>query len=183
MRIIIVLSFLLIFVGGFSQDKHYTKSGKIAFFSKAPLENIEAINRSVTCVLDTKTGNIQFAVLMKGFEFEKALMQEHFNENYVESSKYPKAEFRGQVSNNNDIDYSKDGSYPATIRGNLTIHGHSKNVEAGGKIHIRNGKISANSEFNILVSDFKIAIPNLVKDKISNTVKIKVDLVLEPLKG
>ena len=78
-----------------AQDKFFTKSGQVIFSSKTSLENIEAHNKSATCVLDTKTGNLQFAVLMKGFEFEKALMQEHFNENYVESHKFPKAEFKG----------------------------------------------------------------------------------------
>jgi YceI-like domain. len=112
--------FLLAFVAltGFlsatAQDKYFTKSGKISFYSKSSLENIEAHNKSVTCVLDTKTGNLQFAILMKGFEFEKALMQEHFNENYVESHKFPKADFKGQVTNNAMINYAKDGSYPVT---------------------------------------------------------------------
>src|ERR1044071_5426615 len=80
-----------------AQDKFFTKNGKISFVSKGSVETIEAQHKSVTCVLDTKTGNIQFAVLMKGFEFKKALMQEHFNENYVESDKYPTSEFKGQI--------------------------------------------------------------------------------------
>ena len=179
----IVFIMLLLFQEVAAQNKYFTKNGRIAFFSRAPLENIQAANKNVTCVLDTKTGNIQFSVLMKGFEFEKALMQEHFNENYVESNKYPKADFKGQVVNNSEIDYSKDGLYPATVKGKLTIHGQTRNVESEGKFEVKNGKLSAKSEFNILVSDYKIAIPNLVKDKISNTVKIKVDLALEPLKG
>src|SRR5687768_1126030 len=96
-----------------AQDKYYTKSGRIQFESKAPLEDIEAVNRSVTCVLDSKTGNVQFAVIMRGFEFKKALMQEHFNENYIESHKFPRAEFKGQLLNNNEINYAQDGVYPA----------------------------------------------------------------------
>ena len=73
----------------FAQNKLYTKTGKISFYSKAPLEEIEGKNKTVTAVLDSKTGAMQFAVQMKGFEFEKQLMQQHFNENYVESDKYP----------------------------------------------------------------------------------------------
>src|SRR5687768_16802327 len=88
-----------------AQDKFFTKSAKISFFSSASLEDIEAHNRSTQAVLDTKTGDIQFSLLMKGFEFRKALMQEHFNENFVESDKYPKAEFKGQVVNNSEINY------------------------------------------------------------------------------
>src|SRR4051812_42180218 len=91
-----------------AQDKFFTKNGKLSFYSKAPLEDIEATNNAVTAVLDAKSGDLQFAVLMKGFEFQKALMEEHFNENYAESDKFPKAVFKGVVMNNNAINYSKD---------------------------------------------------------------------------
>ena len=167
----------------FAQDKYFTKSGRINFVSKAPMENIDGNHKSVTCVLDTKTGNMQFAVLMKGFEFEKALMQEHFNENYVESHKFPKAEFKGQVVNNADINYAKDGTYPAKVKGTLTMHGATRDVETTGNVVVKSGKLQAGAEFTILLSDYRIEIPNVVKDNISNTVKIIVDCSLEPLKG
>ena len=166
-----------------AQDKFFTKSGNITFESKAPLENIEAHNKSVTSVLDTKTGNMQFAVLMKGFEFEKALMQEHFNENYVESHKFPKAEFKGQVVNNNEINYTKDGTYNAKVKGKLTIKGETKDVETNGTIVVKGGKVMTNSTFNISLSDYKVEIPKIVKENISNNVKIVVDCSLEPLKS
>lgn len=166
-----------------AQDKYFTKSGKIIFSSKASLENIEAHNKSVTCVLDTKTGNLQFAVLMKGFEFEKALMQEHFNENYVESHKFPKAEFKGQVTNNSEINYSKDGTYPAKVKGKLTIHGETRDVETVGTVTVKSGKVEADADFIIALDDYKVEIPNMVKDNISKTVKITVDCTLDPLKG
>ena len=166
-----------------AQDKFFTKSGRITFFSKAPLENIDANHKSVTCVLDTKTGNMQFAVLMKGFEFEKALMQEHFNENYVESHKFPKAEFKGQVVNNAEVNYTKDGTYSAKVKGTLTMHGQTKEVETIGSVVVRSGKVQASAEFTVLLSDFKIEIPKVVRDNVSNTVKINVDCSLEPLKG
>jgi polyisoprenoid-binding protein YceI len=92
------------------------------------LEDIEAKNKTVTAVLDTKSGALQFSVQMKGFEFEKALMQQHFNENYVESDKYPKAEFRGVLSNNAAVNYGKDGSYPVTVKGKFTLHNITKDV-------------------------------------------------------
>jgi hypothetical protein len=166
-----------------AQDKYFTKSGKIIFSSKASLENIEAHNKSVTCVLDTKTGNLQFAVLMKGFEFEKALMQEHFNENYVESHKFPKAEFKGQVTNHSEINYAKDGTYPAKVKGKLTIHGETRDVETVGTVTIKSGKVKADADFVIALADYKVEIPNMVKDNISKTVKITVDCTLEPLKS
>ena len=179
--------FSLLLIVGFhclqAQDRFYTKSGQISFFSKAPLESIEAANKNVTCVLDTKTGQLQFVVLMKGFEFRKALMQEHFNENYVESSKFPRAEFKGQIVNNNEINYKLDGTYNANVKGKLSIHGETKEIESTGTITIKDGKISAASGFNILLSDYKITIPALVKDKVSNSVSITVNCALELLKS
>ena len=112
----------------------YTKNGQINFDATSPSspERIEGINRSATCVVDTKSGNMQFAVLMKGFAFERALMEEHFNENYVESDKFPKAEFKGKIKDNDNIDYSKDGTYSVKVKGKLTMHGETKDVETDG---------------------------------------------------
>lgn len=166
-----------------AQDKYFTKTGKIDFYSKAPLEDIEAKNKTVMAVIDSKTGAIQFSVQMKGFEFEKQLMQQHFNENYVESDKYPKGEFKGTITNNSEIDYTKDGTYKASVKGKMTIHGITKDVETTGTIRVSGGKIDANSSFNILLSDYKISIPAVVKDKISNSIRITVDCKMEPLKG
>jgi hypothetical protein len=165
-----------------AQEKFFTKSGKISFYSKAPLEDIEAHHKSVTAVLDSKTGNLQFALQMKGFEFEKALMEEHFNDSYVQSDTYPRAEFRGTVVNNSSINYSKDGEYNARVKGLLTMHGETKEVESVGKVTVKGGKLLTVATFNIQLSDFKISIPKLVKDKISNTVAINVDCTLEPLR-
>jgi polyisoprenoid-binding protein YceI len=166
-----------------AQDRYFTKTGKIEFTSKAPLEDIEAKNKTVTAVLDKKTGAIQFSLQMKGFEFEKALMQEHFNENYVESNKYPKAEFKGNVVNNSAVNYAKDGTYNVNVKGKLTLHGVTKDVEAPGTVKVNGGKIDATSTFNIQLSDYNISIPSVVKDKISNNIKITVDTKLEPLKS
>lgn len=184
MKKLILLMSISFLVGStlIAQDKYYTKTGKINFSSKATLENIEALNKSVTAVLDTKSGNLQFAVLMKGFEFDKALMQEHFNENYVESHKYPKAEFKGAVVNNAEINYSKDGVYKAKVKGQLTIHGETNTVETEGKIQVKGGKVMADAVFGIPLADYKIEIPKVVKDNIAKTVSIEVDCTLDPLK-
>jgi len=167
-----------------AQEKFYTKTGKILFkCTKSLLEKIEATNKSGTCVLNAKNGNLQFAIMMKGFEFDRALMQEHFNENYVESSKFPKAEFKGQITNNSDIDYSKDGTYTAKVKGKLQIHGETKDVEAVGTINVKEGKVVTAANFAIQLSDFNITIPTLVADKVSNTVNISIDCSLDPLKS
>ena len=178
-----LITILITSVSLFAQDKYFTKTGKLSFYSKAPLEDIEAINKSVIVVLDAKSGNLQFSMLMKGFEFEKAMMEEHFNESYAETDKYPKAEFKGQILNNSGINYTNDGVYNAKVKGILIIHGEAKEVESNGKLYIKGGKLVADAKFNIQLSDFKINIPSLVKDKISNTVQISVDCAMEPLKS
>lgn len=166
-----------------AQDRFFTKSGKIEFFSKAALEDIEAKNNSASALLDTKTGNLQFSVLMKGFEFDKALMQEHFNENYVESDKYPKAEFKGAILNNSAINYAKKGTYPCKVKGQLTLHGVTRDVETTGTLQVDTDEIKAQSTFTIQLSDYGIKLAPIVKDKISNTIRIVVETKLEPLKG
>jgi polyisoprenoid-binding protein YceI len=182
-HLIMMMAFVLPATFCVAQDRYFTKTGKIDFYSKAPMEDIDGKNKTVTAVIDTKTGAVQFAAQMKAFEFEKKLMQEHFNENYVESGKYPKSEFRGTITNNADINYTKDGTYPAKVKGKLTLHGVTKDVETTGTVKVSGGKLDASSTFNILLSDYNIKIPAVVKDKVSNNVKIVVDCKLEPLKS
>ena len=126
---------------------------------------------------------MQFAVQMKGFEFEKQLMEQHFNENYVESDTYPRSEFKGSITNNAEVNYAKDGTYPVKVKGKLTIHGVTQDVESTGSLKIAGGSIDVSSTFNVLLSDYKIAIPSLVKDKVSNSIKIIVECNLQPLKS
>jgi polyisoprenoid-binding protein YceI len=164
-----------------AQGKFYTKSGKVTFFSSTSMEDIEAINKSVVTLLDSKTGDIQFAALMKGFEFKKALMQEHFNKDYAESNKFPKAEFKGQVTNNSEINYSENGTYSAKVKGKLTVHGETKDIETTGTIMVKDGKLMVNSVFNVLVADYKITIPKLYRDNISKSIKVTVDCALTSL--
>lgn len=182
-KVIVMLALVMAASISFAQDKFYTKTGKISFYSKAPLEEIEGKNKTVTAVVDSKSGAMQFSVQIKGFEFEKQLMQQHFNENYMQSDKYPKAEFKGSITNNADINYTKDGTYTAKVKGKLTIHGVTKDVETTGSFKVSGGKIDATSTFNVLISDYNISIPAVVKDKVSNSIKITVDCNLEPLKS
>lgn len=181
--VVLILTLMGYLSNAVAQDSFFTKSGKISFYSKAKMEDIEATHSGVTCVMDRKTGLIQFSLLMKGFEFEKALMQEHFNENYVESDKYPKSTFRGQITNNSEVDYSADGSFPAKVKGSLSIHGETREIETNGTIEIKNGKILLKAEFPVLLSDYKISIPSVVKENLSNSVRITVNCSLEPLRS
>lgn len=180
---ILALLFIILGPSIIKAQRYFTKAGTIYFNASGNSEIVEATNKSVTSVMDTQTGALQFSVMMKAFQFDKALMEEHFNENYVESSRFPKCEFKGEIQNNQQIQYNKEGSFQSIVKGKLTIHGITKDVEASGTISVKDGKIHALSEFKILLSDFNIEIPGLVKDKISNEVKIRVDCSMEILKG
>ena len=183
MRFVLICTCLFIIsIASSAQEKYFTRSGKIQFFSKTKAENIDATSRSAAVVLESKTGDLQFAVLMKGFEFKKAMMQEHFNKDYVESDKFPKAEFKGQITNNTDIKYTTDGSYTAKVKGKLTIHGVTKDIETTGTVTVKNGKITTVSTFNIQLPDYSIKVPGIYRSQISDDIKITIDCSLEVLK-
>ena len=179
--ILLFLIFVLS-IGVADAQKYFNRSGKVSFFSDAPLEEIEAKNTSATSVLDTQSGRVEFAILIKAFQFKKALMQEHFNENYMESSKYPKATFKGQIINANEINFSKDGEYPAKVKGTLTIRGKSQETETDGTISVQAGQISATSSFEVAIADYDISVPSVVRDNIADIVRIDVNVNYEPLK-
>jgi polyisoprenoid-binding protein YceI len=177
----IVAAFLMF--GNIAQaQKFMTKNGNISFFSAMPMENIEAHNKQVNSAIDSKTGDFVVKVLIKSFEFEKALMQEHFNENYMESDKFPNATLSGKIKNIAEVDFAKDGSYPADVEGKLTVHGVTKDVAEKGTITVKGGKVNAVSTFNVTLADYGIEIPNTVVNNISETIQVKVDLNLEPVK-
>ncbi len=162
-------------------QKYITKNALIHFFSETPAEKIEANNNQVNCALDIKTGDFIFKVLMQSFQFERALMQEHFNENYVESHLFPNSTFIGKVDGIESIDFSKNGTHNVSVTGVLTMHGVSKTVSEKGTIEIIDGKIKAKSVFNILIADYNIKVPSAVMGKISDTMEVRVDATLEKL--
>ena len=170
---------LLLLLNVFGQ-RHFTKTGQISFYSEAPVENIEATNNKVTAITDVKSGAIEFAVLMKAFLFEKALMQEHFNENYVESDKYPKAKFVGKITDSKLL--SKKGTHKTTAEGELTIHGETKKITVPVELVVGDTEIAVNTKFTITLADYKIEIPTVVKDNISKTIDITVKTNLKPFK-
>lgn len=181
MKKIIALIIVLSTTGvGFGQ-KFFTKSGEISFLSEAPLETIEARNNQATSVIDSESGAIQWAVLIKAFKFEKALMEEHFNENYMESDEFPKAKFKGKILNMSEIDFAKEGTQEATVKGTLEIHGVEREVETTATFTMQKGKIKGACSFTILVEDYKIEIPGVVKDNIAKEVDITITAYYEPL--
>jgi hypothetical protein len=177
-KTIFISIFLMLIIAGYGQT-FVTKTGFIRFYSDSPLEKIEALNRTVNVALDAGAGDFVFRVLMKSFVFEKALMQEHFNENYVESDKFPNSTFLGKVTNIKEVNFSKDGTYPVMIDGKLTIHGETRQISEKGTFEIKEGRVSGKAKFNIALADYKISIPGAVTDNISKIIEITVDVVLE----
>ncbi|MDO9511320.1 MAG: YceI family protein [Bacteroidales bacterium] len=182
MKHLLIFVFFLAATFQVTAQKYITKTGAIQFYSEGAIEKIEAINKQVNAALDIKSGDMVFKVVIKSFEFEKALMQEHFNENYLESDKFPNASFVGKVINIDKMDFSKDGKYEADITGKITIHGVTKDISTKGSLESKNGKITGHSVFNILVKDFKIEIPGAVVKNIAESIEITVNIALDKLK-
>jgi polyisoprenoid-binding protein YceI len=174
--ILIAFLFLIIEVNA---QKYITKNGNIRFYSETPVETIEAINQQVNSALDRETGDFVFKVLIKSFEFEKSLMQEHFNENYMESDKFPNAMFKGKVLNISSIDFNKDGTYDAEIEGEMTIHGVTKQIKEKGAFEVKEGRIIGTSIFKVAPEDYDIKIPKAVMGKIADNLEVTVKVILE----
>jgi polyisoprenoid-binding protein YceI len=162
---------------GIAQKKVFSKSGIISFYSKTDVENIEAKNKKVYAVIDAGNNNIELALLVKGFEFEKALMQEHFNEDYLESDKYPKAVFKGSFDENNlPVTFANNTTQKLQVTGNLTLHGITKAIKTTATITVKNQVISATSSFTIFLSDYKIKVPALVAGNISKEILVSINI-------
>jgi hypothetical protein len=178
---IIVTLWLVLGVAGstLQAQKYITKNAQIRFYSDAPTEKIEGINKQVNCALDATTGDLIFKVLMQSFQFEKALMQEHFNENYMESPTFPNATFIGKIDGIDAIDFAKNGKHEVIVKGNLTMHGVTKPISENGIIEVIDGKVKATSKFHIAIADYNISVPSAVMGKIAEKVEITVDASLE----
>ena len=155
-----------------------SRSVKVSFFSKTPIENIEAVNSQVSSLFDSSTGEIVLQVPIKGFHFEKALMEEHFNENYMESEEFPNATLQGFVVDWESFSESDSGDI--SVSGELTIHGVTVSRTFEGKIRIEDGKYVIQSEFEVKTEDHQIEIPNLVRSQIAESIQVSVEGILTP---
>lgn len=164
----------------YSQGLYKAVDGNISFFSETPMENIDAENKDVKALINTKTGDVAFIGTNIGFHFEKPLMEEHFNENYMESDKYKVSVFKGKIVEK--INYTEDGEHKVLVKGILNIHGVEQKREIPGVITIKDGKINVASEFVVKVKDHKIKIPKLVIKNIAESVKVTVNLNFEQKK-
>jgi len=173
----LILSIVIIALSQMSQaQKLVSRNGHIWFYSHTPVEDIEAHNRQVVSILDLSNGDIVFNLLIKSFEFKIALMQEHFNENYMESDKFPKATYKGKINNLDKIDFKKDGIYPAEVSGDLTIRNVTKPVISKGAIEVKGSSVTARAKFIVKPQDFDITIPSVVENKIAKEIAVNVDI-------
>jgi polyisoprenoid-binding protein YceI len=167
-----------ILIGGITLNstaqKYFTKNGSISFFSKTNMEDIKADNNQVMSVLNAGNGQLQFSLLVKSFHFDKALMEEHFNENYLESDKYPKSTFTGTITDITKVNFAKEGVYTVSVTGDLNIHGVSKTTTTAGTVTVKAGNVSVHSKFIVKLSDYSISVPKLVKDNISQNQEVTV---------
>ena len=157
-----------------AQKVYATKTGQLFFNATGGLEKIAAINNQVDTKFVETTGQIIFGVLIKGFKFENQLMEDHFNENYMESTQFPKADFKGYIKNIKEVDFTKDATYPIQIEGTLTIHGTPQKVSTNGTLQINEGKPAIVGEFSVKIKDYGIK-GLYIGEKIANEAKIKVN--------
>jgi polyisoprenoid-binding protein YceI len=163
----------------YSQGKYLTKEGYVSFFSHSLVEDIKADNRQVLSVIDTETGEIAVQLLMRSFLFKKALMQQHFNESYVESHKFPKATFNGHILNYKELNNQNDET---EIKGILTVHGKDKEVSVIAKFQFEKDQIDISGDFMVEVADFDIKIPSVVRNNIAKVIKVTFELKHIPYK-
>ncbi|MBS1615575.1 MAG: YceI family protein [Bacteroidetes bacterium] len=178
-KAILCLACALFAVPAFAQQ-YITRSARVHFFSETPFENIEATNNEAAAVLDLASGLFQVIVPIKSFQFEKALMQRHFNENYLESDRYPNADFKGTIENIKSINFRKDGRYPVVARGKLSIHGVSRDVRAPGILIVKSGAPTAEASFMVRCADYQVKIPSVVSQKIAEVIKVSLSAPMSP---
>ncbi len=183
-RALVVLTLLLAgFLKGNAQEDKFADTyaclkGMIHFFSATSMENIDATSNSALCILNTKTKKVSCQVKQTSFTFKDKLMQEHFNENYMESDKFPKAQLDMVIVEN--LDFTKDGTYDITLKGTLEMHGVKKDREIKGKLTIKNGQpVSATAEFMVKLADHGIKIPSIVGANIAEDVKTNIEFAFE----
>ena len=181
----ILITISLVFVVLFSTTQlqaqlYKCSEGTVSFFSEAPVENIDAKSKSINSFINTDARTIAFVIPVSSFVFKKALMQEHFNEKYMESEKFPMLKFSGTI--NEPVDFTKEGVYKVTATGKLTIHGVENQVTEQGTITIKNSTIQLTTEFMVALKDYKIEIPKLLFQNIAETISVKLIGVYTPYK-
>ena len=177
--------FLLFFVLGdaCAQSKYMTKTGRVSFFSATPIEDIEAKTQQTAAILDFGTGQLAFSIPIKSFVFKRTLMQEHFNENYLESDKFPKATFTGHFVGFDAATLATAGPHNVPVEGDLTLHGVTHYIQVPASVELKNGQVLASATFPVASADYNIEIPLLVRNNIAKVVTVSVALTCAPVAG
>jgi polyisoprenoid-binding protein YceI len=180
-KCLLVFIFLLSAFALKAQNVFTDSKMNISFFSETPMANIDAHSSKASGALNIKTWQVYATVKVKTFEFTHELMQEHFNENYMESDKYPDADFNGVITDS--VDLAKNGVFKVTAKGKLTMHGVSVDRTIPLTITVNGNQITVHSEFMVHIADHKIKIPTLVTEKVAEDIKVTIDGTLSPYKG
>jgi polyisoprenoid-binding protein YceI len=175
-KLALLLFGLSIISASFSQQNYMTRSGYLKFYSHTAIEDITAENNDVGSIINSTNGEVVITLKMTDFKFEKKLMQEHFNENYVESEKFPKATFKGFITDNEKVDYSTKGVYEVSVSGDMTIHGVTNEVSSKGTIEVIKNGIIAKTKFMLNPENYDIKIPKVVRKNIAENMEIIADM-------
>ncbi len=179
LSLLLALLLLVASLPGRAQGKYMTKAGRVSFFSTSIIEDIEARNTSAAAVLDLGAGQLAFAVPIKEFVFKRTLMQEHFNENYMESDKYPRATFTGHFTGGDAATLGVLGAHTIQVEGDLMLHGVTHHVTTAGTLELKSGQLLAFAFFSVAPADYAIEIPLLVRENIAKIVSIRVALTCD----
>lgn len=177
-RLILLLLAAIATGQAMAQDIYICRNATISFFSSAPIEDISAKTDKAVSAINMKTGAVYFKVPIRTFIFPKSLMQEHFNTDYLESDKFPFAEFKGKLLNFSQP--AADGTYPVTVEGSLTIHGVAKDYREPATLVIKDGKVTAFTDFKVHIADHHIKVPELMFKNIAEVVDVKVHAAYSP---
>lgn len=164
-----------------SNELYYTNSGKVNFVSEAPLEIIKAASSRLTGILNTGDKAFVFAVPMKSFNgFNSPLQKIHFNENYIESDKYPDAKFKGKIIE--DVDFNKPGKYKVRAKGKFSVHGKENPMNIRCDLEVFKKEIRVNAKFKVYLKDHNIQIPTIVNQKLAEEINVTISISLKPKK-
>ena len=176
MRIIL---FLFLFTNSLLAQQYLTKNGTASFYSYAPIEDIEAVNNKLGGVIDISNGQFAFKIAIQDFIFPNSLMQEHFNESYMESEKFPNSTFTGVISDVSTLDLSKEQSID--VSGNFLLHGINRQMNMTTTISLKDEKLNISSQFDIVLDDFNIDIPKIMMYKIAEVINVNIEMNLQKL--
>jgi polyisoprenoid-binding protein YceI len=178
-----ILVLAVLFSGIFtavSAQKYITKTGKIEIFSETPVFVIDGVNKKVASILNIENGDVVASTLVRSFRFEEALVEEHFNENYLEPNKFPKSIFKGKIADFAKLDLTKNGTHDIKIEGKLTIHGQTREISEPAKLIVKDGVITASSEFDVSLENYGVEIERAYKHAIKDAVTLKLHFEYKP---